>query len=182
MTWHSTEARNYHLEEWHWDSACCISCNFVLPPWSILSSKPALSANLAKSNRNLKTNASYQSAWKINILHSYFAVSSEALPATEEGELVKSLVLSSVQARQPRRPRSLSRLRPASAEFPASVEIVEDHIGQARGRVRYRDTTASALHGENFLEYSNYRGFPHYEHFGDWKKNVWVGSALAKIP
>ena len=39
----------------------------------------------------------YQSALKVNILHSYFAVSSEALPATEEGELVKSLVLSSVQ-------------------------------------------------------------------------------------
>ena len=71
-----------------------------------------------------------------------------------------------VQTRQPRRPRSVSRLRPASAEFPASVEIVEDHIGQARGRVRYRDSTASALHGEKFLEYSNYRGFPHYAHFG----------------
>ena len=46
---------------------------------------------------------------------------------------------------QPRRPRSLSRLRPASTS-----EIVEDHIGQARGRVRYRDT-ASELHGENFF-------------------------------
>ena len=115
----------------------------------------------------MKRNAVYQSALKVNILHSYFAVSSEALPATEEGELVKSLVLSSVQTRQPRRPRSASRLRPASAEFPASVEIVEDHIGQARGRVRYRDSTASALHGEKFLEYSNYRGLPHHAHFGD---------------
>lgn len=102
----------------------------------------------------------YQSALKVNILHSYFAVSSEALPATEEGELVKSLVLSSVQTRQPRRPRSLSRLRPASAEFPASVEIVEDHIGQARGRVRYRDTTASALHSENFFRIFKLQGIP----------------------
>ena len=95
----------------------------------------------------MKTNAVYQSALKLNILHSYFAVSSEALPATEEGELVKSLVLSSVQTRQPRRPRSASRLRPASTS-----EIVEDHIGQARGRVRYRDT-ASDPHGEAFSKF-----------------------------
>ena len=72
----------------------------------------------------------------------YFAVSSEA---TEEGELVKSLVLSRTQLRQARRPHSLSRLR------PASCEIVEDHIGQARGRVRYRDTASATVHGEKIV-------------------------------
>ena len=76
---------------------------FIFPTfstsWSILHSQPASPTNLAKTNRNVKTNALYQSALKVNILHSYFAVSSEALPATEEGDLVKSLVLSSVQVK-----------------------------------------------------------------------------------